>query len=185
MGLDRDSWGIDHGTWSVLVHAFPDADIPVLQLAINAMKPAEYHVELGTKLAALRQQGVMIIGSGNIVHNLQRVDLRQETTGFDWAHRFNEAAMACLLDAPGDAARLVEHPDYDLAAPTPDHFIPALYFAGIAAADSSKANVLIDGYLAGSLSMTAYGLGGACPASTEADTSAASLPDVPADQANV
>jgi len=185
VGLDRDSWGIDHGTWSVLVHAFPDADIPVLQLAINAMKPAEYHVELGTKLTALRRDGVMIIGSGNIVHNLRRVDLRQETTGFDWAQRFNEAAMACLLDSPGDAARLVEHPDYDLAAPTPDHFIPALYFAGIAAADSSNANVLIDGYLAGSLSMTAYGLGGACPTSTTADTSAASLPDVPADQANV
>jgi 4,5-DOPA dioxygenase extradiol len=185
VGLDRDSWGIDHGAWSVLVHAFPEADVPVLQLAINAMKPAEYHVELGTKLAALRQQGVMIIGSGNIVHNLRRADVGQETTGFDWAQRFNEATMACLLESPGDAARLVEHPDYDLAAPTPDHFIPALYFAGVAAADGSKANVLIDGYLAGSLSMTAYGLGAACPASRNADTSAASLPDVPADQANV
>ena len=185
MGLDRDSWGIDHGTWSVLVHAFPDADIPVLQLAINAMKPAEYHVELGTKLAALRRQGIMIIGSGNIVHNLHRVDFRQENAGFDWAHRFNEATMGCLLDAPGDAARLVEHPDYDLAAPTPDHFIPALYFAGLAAADDSKANVLIDGYLAGSLSMTAYGLDGHCPTSTTAHSGAAAFPDVPADQANV
>jgi 4,5-DOPA dioxygenase extradiol len=186
VGLDRDSWGIDHGTWSVLVHAFPDADIPVLQLAINAMKSAEYHVELGTDLAALREQGVLIIGSGNIVHNLGRVDLRQETTGFDWAQRFNEAAMACLLESPGDAARLVEHPDYDLAAPTPDHFIPALYFAGIAAADSSKANVLIDGYLAGSLSMTAYGLGVRIPTSTTAaDSGAAALPDVPPDQSNV
>ena len=185
MGLDRDSWGMDHGTWSVLVHAFPDADIPVLQLAINAMKPAEYHVDLGTKLAALRRQGVMIIGSGNIVHNLHRVDFRQENAGFDWAHRFNEATMACLLDAPGDAARLIEHPDYDLAAPTPDHFIPALYFAGLAAADDSKANVLIDGYLAGSLSMTAYGLDGHCPASTAADGGAAAMPDVPADEANV
>jgi 4,5-DOPA dioxygenase extradiol len=185
VGLDRDSWGIDHGTWSVLVHAFPEADIPVLQLAINAMKPAEYHVELGTKLAALRRQGVMVIGSGNIVHNLGRVDLRQAATGFDWAHRFNEAAMACLLESPADAARLVEHPDYDRAAPTPDHFIPALYFAGLAAADGSTADVLIDGYLAGSLSMTAYGLGVRIPASTAVDSGAASLPDVPADQANV
>jgi 4,5-DOPA dioxygenase extradiol len=185
VGLDRDSWGIDHGTWSVLVHAFPDADIPVVQLAINAMKPAEYHVDLGTKLAALRRQGVMIIGSGNIVHNLQRVDLRRETSGFDWARRFNEATMACLVDAPGDAARLAEHADYDAAAPTPDHFIPALYFAGLAAAEGSKANVLIDGYLAGALSMTSYGLDGDCPASTVAEGAAAALPDIPADEANV
>jgi 4,5-DOPA dioxygenase extradiol len=186
VGLDRDSWGIDHGAWSVLVHAFPDADIPVLQLAINAMKPAEYHVELGTKLAALRREGVLIIGSGNIVHNLERVDPSQETSGFDWAHRFDEAAMACLLESPGDAARLVEHPDYDLAAPTPDHFIPALYFAGLAAADSAEVTVLVDGYLAGSLSMTSYGLGAGIPTSTTPGHSgAASLPDVPPDQTNV
>ena len=186
VGLDRDSWGIDHGTWSVLVHAFPDADIPVLQLAINAMKPMEYHLDLGAKLAPLRQRGVLIVGSGNIVHNLRRADVRQEARGFEWAQRFNEATMACLLDAPGDAARLAEHPDYDLAAPTPDHFIPALYFAGLAAAaNDAKPNVLIDGYLAGSLSMTAYGLDGHCPVSTIADGGAAALPDIPADQANL
>ena len=150
VGLDRDSWGIDHGTWSVLVHAFPDADIPVVQLAINAMKPLQYHVELGAKLAPLRRRGVLIVGSGNIVHNLRLVDPSQQTNGFSWAQRFNEAAMSCLLDAPGDAAVLEEHRDYRLAAPTPDHFIPALYFAGLAAADDTKANVLIDGYLAGS-----------------------------------
>ncbi len=95
--------------------------------------------------------------------------------------------MACLLEAPGDAARLVEHPDYDLAAPTPDHFIPALYIAGLAAADSSRVDVLIDGYLAGSLSMTAYGLDQRSPTSTAAtaDGGGASLPDIPAEQANV
>ncbi len=185
VGLDRDSWGIDHGTWSVLAHAFPDADIPVLQLAINAMKPAEYHVELGAKLAPLRRQGVMIVGSGNVVHNLGRVDSSHETSGFDWAQRFNEATTACLLDAPGDAARLVEHPDYDLAAPTPDHFIPALYIAGVAAADDSRANVLIDGYTYGALSMTSYGIDGFCPTQTTADGGAAAMPDVPADEANV
>jgi 4,5-DOPA dioxygenase extradiol len=185
VGLDRDSWGIDHGTWSVLAHAFPDADIPVLQLAINAMKPAEYHVELGAKLAPLRRRGVMIVGSGNVVHNLGRVDSSHETSGFDWAQRFNEATTACLLDAPGDAARLVEHPDYDLAAPTPDHFIPALYIAGVAAADDSRANVLIDGYTYGALSMTSYGIDGFCPTQTTADGGAAAMPDVPADEANV
>ena len=185
VGLDRDSWGIDHGTWSVLVHAFPNADTPVLQLAINAMKPFDYHLDLGAKLAPLRREGVLIVGSGNIVHNLGRADRTLETSGFDWAQRFNEAAMDCLLHTPADAAALADHPDYELAAPTPDHFIPALYFAGLAAADDTAANVLVDGYAYGSLSMTAYGLDGFRPTRTAADTGAASLPDVPADQANV
>ena len=185
VGLDRDSWGIDHGTWSVLVHAFPHADIPVLQLAINAMKPFDDHLDLGAKLAPLRSRGVLIVGSGNIVHNLGRVNRGLETTGFDWAKRFNEAAMDCLLNTPGDAAGLVGHPDYEMASPTPDHFIPALYFAGLAAADPSAPNVLVDGYAYGSLSMTSYGLDGFCPTTTAASTATAPLPDVPADEANI
>jgi len=185
VGLDVDSWGIDHGTWSVLVHAFPDADVPVVQLAINAMKPFDYHLELGAKLAPLRRRGVLVVGSGNIVHNLGRVDWSRPADAFDWARRFNEATRDRLLHAAGDAAALVEHPDFELAAPTPDHFIPALYFAGLAAADGTAPNVLIDGYAYRSLSMTAYGLDGYCPASTTAASGAAALPQVPPEDANI
>ncbi|WP_163701463.1 4,5-DOPA-extradiol-dioxygenase [Mycolicibacterium sarraceniae] len=132
VGADIDSWGIDHGTWSVLVHAFPDASVPVVQLAINADKPLEYHLELGAKLAALGERGVLILGSGNIVHNLAAMDPALGDKGFDWAQRFDDHARAQLLTDPAEAARLREHGDYAAAVPTPDHFLPMLYFAGLA-----------------------------------------------------
>jgi 4,5-DOPA dioxygenase extradiol len=186
VGLDRDSWGIDHGTWSVLVHAFPDADVPVLQLAINAMKPFEYHVELGTKLHALRERGVLILGSGNIVHNLRRLDWSRPAAAFDWAERFNEATREQLNAAPEDAAALAERPDFALAAPTPDHFIPLLYLAGLAAAADRTPNVLVDGYAFGSLSMTAYGIDAVCPTDVAADEAGAPIPTaVDAEDTNI
>lgn len=183
-GLDRDQWGLDHGTWSVLAHLYPDADIPVVQLSINALKPLDYHVELGAKLAALRDSGIMVLASGNVVHNLSRVQWNQPDAAFDWAERFDDAVVAQLADDPGDILRMTNHPDYSLAVPTPDHFIPLLYLAGMAAALGEKPQPLIRGYAMGSLSMTCYGIDAALECSEE--TGAATLPaDVPADQTNI
>jgi len=163
VGSDVDSWGIDHGTWSVLVHAFPMADIPVVQLAINATKPMDYHLELGAKLAPLRDAGVLILGSGNIVHNLAGMEPCRQHDGFDWARRFDDAAKELILDDPAKAPQLAGHRDFGTAVPTPDHFIPMLYLAGLAGAGSGATDVLVDGYAYGSLSMTSYLLDGDAP----------------------
>lgn len=160
IGADVDSWGIDHGTWSVLTHAFPDASIPVVQMSINADKSLDYHLQLGARLAPLREKGVLIVTSGNIVHNLSSMDWKRTDDGYDWAKRFNEDAKERLLTDPTELATLDAHRDWGKAAPTPDHFIPSLYMAGLAgAAGTADAEVLVDGYSYGSLSMTAYTLG--------------------------
>ena len=156
VGLDLDSWGLDHGTWSVLVHMYPDADIPVLQLSIDASKPFEYHVALGAQLAELRQQGVLIVASGNVVHNLGLLDWSRPDAAFDWARDFNEAAMRLMTEDPSQINGLRDNDHFRLAVPTPDHFIPLLYLAGLASAAGRGADVLIDGYAMGSLSMTSY-----------------------------
>jgi len=184
IGLDMDSWGIDHGTWSVLVHAFPNADIPVVQLSINATESFEYHVELGAKLAPLRESGVLILASGNVVHNLHRIDPSKPDAAFDWAQSFDDAAAEIMTSAPGAVATLQDHSDYALAVPTPDHFIPLLYLAGLASAAGETADVLVDGYAMGSLSMTAYSIG---YHELDIDTprGSPSLPNVPADETNI
>lgn len=183
-GLDRDQWGLDHGTWSVLAHLYPNADIPVVQLSINALKSLEYHVELGTKLASLRESGVMVIGSGNVVHNLRRVQWDKPDAAFDWAKRFDDAVGSQLAENPSEILRLADHPDYLSAVPTPDHFIPLLYLAGMAAASNERPDALVRGYAMGSLSMTCYGLGAGLGCRDE--SGAATLPaDVPADQSNI
>jgi 4,5-DOPA dioxygenase extradiol len=156
VGLDEDSWGLDHGTWSVLAHVLPDADVPVVQLSINALEPLEHHLVLARRLAPLRDRGVLVLASGNVVHNLRRLDWSAPEEGADWARRFDEAARATVVDQPGDVLRLREHPDFPLAAPTPDHFVPLLYLAALAAEDGTAPEVLVDGYAYGGLSMTSY-----------------------------
>jgi 4,5-DOPA dioxygenase extradiol len=187
VGLDHDSWGIDHGTWSVLAHAFPRADIPVVQLSINAAKPFEYHVDLGARLAPLRDSGVLVVSSGNVVHNLGGMDFRNPDGGFDWAHRFDEAVRAKMREAPADVLSVDARPEFRLAVPTPDHFLPLLYLAGVAGATGHIPEVLVDGYTFGSLSMTSYTLDATCPVRPDIDASAAEFPDpalFPPDETN-
>ena len=184
VGLDRDQWGLDHGTWSVLAHLYPDADVPVVQLSINALRPLDYHLDLASRLSPLRDRGVMIIGSGNVVHNLRRVQWNEPDAAFDWAQRFDDAVVDQLASNPADILSVVEHPDYDLAVPTPDHFIPMLYIAGLAMSSGEPLNPIIRGYAMGSISMTCYGLGANARA-VEESGGAAGLPrDIPADQTN-
>jgi 4,5-DOPA dioxygenase extradiol len=187
VGLDRDTWGIDHGAWSVLVHAFPKADIPVVQLAINARRPFDWHFELGAKLAPLRGRDVLVIGSGNVVHNLRAIDWAQPDAGFDWARRFDDEARRILTERPADIASLQSHADFKRAVPTPDHFIPLIYVAALAAAEKCGTQVLVDGYAYGSLSMTCYGLNCDCPKTTD-PRPAAGVPNpsvVPPESTNI
>jgi 4,5-DOPA dioxygenase extradiol len=168
------------------VHAFPDASIPVVQLSINADKPLDYHLELGAKLAPLRDRDVLIIASGNVVHNLRGMDWDLADDGYDWAQRFDEDAKARMLTDPTEFATLDAHRDFRHAVPTPDHFIPALYLAGLAgAAQTPDTEVLVDGYSYGSLSMTAYTLGLSCPHASGEGGSPKPPSDVPPDESNI
>lgn len=187
VGLDADSWGIDHGAWSVLVHAFPAADVPVVQLSIDAAKTFDEHLELGAKLAPLADRGVLVIASGNVVHNLRRVDWTIPEVGMEWAQRFDEDARAIMVTDPASLPGLADHPDFASAVPTPDHFIPLLYLAGLAATRGSAAEILIDGYAYGSLSMTSF-TAGAGPPEPEGPVGTPAPPpaiDAPADQTNM
>lgn len=185
VGADLDSWGIDHGTWSVLVHAVPDASVPVVQLSINADKDLDYHLDLGAKLAPLRQRGVLVVASGNVVHNLRGMNWQLTDDGYDWAQRFDEDAKERMLSDPTDVARLDAHRDYRNAVPTPDHFIPLLYLAGLAGAAADDVEVLVDGYAYGSLSMTAYTLGMATSAADGSGGAPEGPPGLPPDESNI
>ena len=152
--LSQD-WGLDHGTWSVLRHLYPDADIPVVQLSIDESQPALFHYELGRKLAPLREEGVLIAGSGNLVHNLHAYAWgRHLPDPYDWAVRFEKEARELML--AGDHMRLVQYEalgrDALLSIPTPDHYLPLLYVIG-ARQQGEPVIFPVEGMDGGSISM--------------------------------
>lgn len=161
VGFDETHWGLDHGTWSVLCHVFPEADVPVVQLSIDETQPPEFHYEIASRLGPLRDEGVLIIGSGNLVHNLHSYSWgRREVEPFDWAVRFEEQARKLLL--AGDHDPLVNYEmlgrDAMLAAPTPDHYLPLLYV--IAQSKSGDAITFpVEGFDGGSISMLSIRIG--------------------------
>jgi 4,5-DOPA dioxygenase extradiol len=177
VGLDRESWGLDHGAWSVLAHVFPEANVPVVQLSINAAKTLAEHMALGARLAPLRERGVLVLASGDVVHNLRRIDFRRPDAAFDWALRFDAAAREVMTTDPAALRTLEKHPDYALSVPTPEHFLPLAYLAGLAQAAGRPADVLIEGCSMGSISMTCYTLGARGPSANALGPGAAGLPD--------
>lgn len=147
------SWGLDHGTWAVLGKAYPQADVPVVQLSIDATQPASVHYAIGQKLATLRDEGILIIGSGNVVHNLRTL-VWGDAPPFDWATRFNDYVRDHLLRE--DFAALIHYEqagtDARLAVPTTEHYLPLLYVLGVKQAHESV-TIAVDGMENGSISM--------------------------------
>ena len=159
--LDHD-WGLDHGTWTIVRHMYPDADIPVLQMSIDYNQPAQYHYDLAKELNSLRKKGVLIIGSGNMVHNLRMIawDKLNEPYGFDWALEMNELFKKKIEE--NDHTALIQyeklHSAAKLAIPTPDHYYPLIYTLGLK--DSNETVTFFnDQPMAGSLTMTSVKFG--------------------------
>lgn len=157
VALDTE-WGLDHGAWSVLVHLFPDADVPVLQLSLDATQPEAFHYAIGQQLAVLRDEGVLVLGSGNVVHNLRRLDMQGAAS--DWATRFEGFVRRAIT--AGDHAALIDWPaqgvDAALAIPTPEHYWPLLPVLGARGADE-PAQIVIDGIELGAISMMTVHVG--------------------------
>lgn len=156
-----NQWGLDHGTWSVLCHIYPDADIPVVQLSIDWTKPPEFHYKIGKMLAPLREEGILIIGSGNLVHNLHAYSWsRHPVEPFDWAVRFEKKVKELLLDANDNP--LINYitlgKDAVLSIPTPDHYLPLLYVIGCRK-EGEEVSFPVKGFDGGSVSMLSVQLG--------------------------
>jgi 4,5-DOPA dioxygenase extradiol len=153
-----EHWGLDHGAWSVIKHLYPEANVPVIQLSIDYTKSGQYHFDLAQKLSALRTKGILIVGSGNIVHNLRLVDFRnfdKDNYGYDWAIEVKEKVNNYLLD--GNFQPLIDFEKqskaFQLAIPTPEHYLPLIYTLGLKG-KTEELSLFNDKLLAGSLSMT-------------------------------
>jgi 4,5-DOPA dioxygenase extradiol len=158
---DNGNWGLDHGSWSVLVHVFPSADIPVVQLSIDETEPAAFHYDLAKRLAPLRDEGVFICGSGNLVHNLHMYAWgKQNVEPFDWALRFDEKIRDLVLS--DDHETLIDYEslgrDAVLSAPTPDHYLPVLYVLALKR-HGDEVSFPVSGFDGGSISMTTIRFG--------------------------
>jgi 4,5-DOPA dioxygenase extradiol len=156
-----DRWGLDHGAWSVLAHAYPRADVPVVQLSLDEREPGQFHYEVGKRLAPLRDEGVLIVGSGNLVHNLHAFAWgRHNAEPYDWALRFEDRARQMLM--AGEQAPLVHFEtlgaDAALSIPTPDHYLPLLYVIATRQADDAI-RFPVEGVDGGSVSMLAVRVG--------------------------
>ncbi|MCW4451391.1 4,5-DOPA dioxygenase extradiol [Kaistella sp. BT6-1-3] len=157
------SWGLDHGAWSVIKHLYPNGEIPVIQLSIDYTKPPQYHFDLAKKLQKLREKGILIIGSGNIVHNLRMIDWKNINTvgaGWDWAVEAREKTNNWLLD--GNFQNLIDYQRQGVAlqtaVPSPDHYLPLIYSLGLKE-KSENLSLFNDELIGGSLSMTSVRIG--------------------------
>ena len=161
VGLDEGQWGLDHGTWSVLCHVFPEANIPVIQISIDETQPAEFHYETAKRLTGLRDEGVLIMGSGNLVHNLHAYAWgRQQVEPLDWSVRFDERARELLLAGGHDPLIAYETLGRDaaLSVPTPDHYLPLLYVMA-QQREGDEVSFPVEGFDGGSVSMLSVRIG--------------------------
>lgn len=159
VGLDHE-WGLDHGSWTVIRKMYPEANIPVLQLSIDYNKSPQYHYELAKELAALRKKGVLIMGSGNMVHNLRIMNWQTPESGYDWAIEMNEKFKTHILN--NDHQPLINYEGFGQAAklsiPTPEHYIPLLYILGLKD-ENESVRIFNDKTMMGSISMTSLQIG--------------------------
>jgi 4,5-DOPA dioxygenase extradiol len=162
VGLDT-KWGLDHGCWSVVKHLYPAADVPIIQMSLDYNQNSQYHYDLARELSVLRGKGVLILGSGNLVHNLGRVawdKLNEIGFAFDWATEANELMKRYILN--GDHSKLIGYKSLgralDLAIPTPEHFLPLLYILALKG-ENEKVELFNDKAVAGSLTMTSVKIG--------------------------